>query len=183
MGRRARCFTSDMTKALVLACVPLAGCLTFSDFDLGRDVPEQMLLGSPVPAPLQSAFPFAMDLDLSEHLAKFETKRPLQVLLASLELTTTATSEPAGDHDDFGFITELHVFISSSTAGSTLPRVEIAHATKPGPVTTIEFAVDSTIDLKPYVSELAKVDAVGSGTAPSDDISFDGRGVVTVHPI
>jgi hypothetical protein len=171
-----------MTKALVLACIPLAGCLTFSDFDLGRPVPEQTLMGSPVPAPLQSAFPFAMDLDLSEHIAKFETKRQVQVMLASLELSVTETAQPAGDSDDFGFISELHVFISSTTEGSTLPRIEIAHAVAPGPVSTIEFTVDSTIDLKPYVSELAKVDAVGSGTVPSDDISFDGRGVVTVHP-
>ncbi len=172
-----------MTKALVLACVPLAGCLTFSDFDLGRDVPEQTIEGSPVPAPLQSAFPFAMDLDLSEHLAKFESKRQVQVMLASLALSTTESAQPAGDHDDFGFISELHVFIGSSTEGTTLPRVEIAHAVAPGPVTTIEFAVESTIDLKPYISEMAKVDAVGSGTVPSDDISFDGHGVVTVHPL
>ncbi len=172
-----------MTKAVVLACVPLAGCLTFSDFDLGRAVPEQTLMGSPVRAPLQSAFPFAMDLDLSEHLAKFDGRRPVQVLLASLELTVTATATPAGDVDDFGFIDELHVFISSSREGTALPRVEIAHAKHRGPVSTIPFAVEPTIDLKPYVSELAKVDAVVSGTVPSDDISFDGRGVVTVHPL
>lgn len=172
-----------MTKALVLACIPLAGCLTFSDFDLGRTVPEQTLMGSPVPAPLQSAFPFAMDLDLSEHIAKFESKRQVQVMLASLQLTVTPSSMPTGDSDNFGFIDELHVFISSSTEGSTLPRIEIAYAVEPGPVETIEFAVDSTLDLKPYVSEVAKVDAVGSGTVPSDDISFDGRGVVTVHPL
>ena len=171
-----------MTKVLLLACVPLAGCLTFSDFDLGRAVPEQTLMGSPVPAPLQSAFPFAMDLDLSEHIAKFETKRQVQVMLASLELSVTPSAMPAGDSDDFGFIDELHVFISSSTEGTALPRIEIAHATKPGAVPTIEFAVDSSIDLKPYISEMAKVDAVGSGMVPSDDISFDGRGVVTVHP-
>ena len=171
-----------MTKALLLACVPLAGCLTFSDFDLGRTVPEQTLMGSPVPAPLQSAFPFAMDLDLSEHIAKFETKRQVQVMLSSLELSVTQTAMPAGDSDSFGFIDELHVFIGSSTEGTALPRLEIAHATKPGAAPTIEFAVDSTIDLKPYISEMAKVDAVVSGTVPSDDISFDGRGVVTVHP-
>jgi hypothetical protein len=171
-----------MTKVLLLACVPLAGCLTFSDFDLGRTVPEQTLQGSPVPAPLQSAFPFAMDLDLSANIAKFETKRQVQVTLASLELSVTPSAMPAGDSDDFGFIDELHVFISSSTEGSELPRIEIAHATNPGAVPTIEFAVDSTIDLKPYISEMAKVDAVGRGTVPSDDISFDGRGVVTVHP-
>ncbi len=171
-----------MTKVLLLACVPLAGCLTFSDFDLGRAVPEQTLMGSPVPAPLQSAFPFAMDLDLSEYIAKFETKRQVQVRLASLELSVTPSAMPAGDSDDFGFIDDLHVFITSSTEGTMLPRIEIAHATKPGAVETIDFAVDSSIDLKPYISEMAKVDAIGSGMAPSDDISFDGRGVVTVHP-
>lgn len=171
-----------MTKALLLACVPLAGCLTFSDFDLARPVPEQTLMGSPVPAPLQSAFPFAMDLDLSEHIAKFETKRPVQVMLASLELSVTPSAMPSGDSDDFGFIDELQVFISSSTEGTTLPRIEIAYVTNPGAVPTIELAVDSTIDLKPYISEMAKVDAVGSGMVPNDDISFDGRGVVTVHP-
>ena len=171
-----------MTKVLLLACLPLAGCLTYSDFNLARAVPEQKLMGSPVHVPLQAAFPFAMDLDLSERIAKFETKRQVQVTLASLELSVTPTAMPAGDTDDFGFIDELHVFISSSTEGTTLPRIEIAHVRKPGAVPTIAFAVDSSIDLKPYISEKAKVDAIGIGTVPSDDISFDGRGVVTVHP-
>ncbi len=171
-----------MIKALVLACVPLAGCLTYSPFDLARDVPEQTLVGSPIPIPLQSAFPFAMDLNLSENIAKFETKRPIRVVLASLELTVTPSSMPAGDSDNFGFIDELDVFISSSTEGTQLPRVEIAHATKPGAVDVMTFEVDSTIDLRPYIGEMAKVDAIGRGMLPSDDVSFDGRGVVTVHP-
>lgn len=171
-----------MTKALVLACVPLAGCLTYSPFDLSRAVPEQMLAGSPIPIPLQSAFPFAMDLDLSEKIAKFETRRTIRVTLTSLELAITPSSMPAGDSDNFGFIDELHVFISSRTEGTQLPRVEIARATKPGAVDVMTFVVDETIDLRPYIGEMSKVDALGAGMVPSDDISFDGRGVVTVHP-
>jgi len=171
-----------MTKVLLLACVLLAGCLQFSDFDVGRDVPEQKLQGSPIPLPLQETFPFAMDLDLSEYISKFETEREVQVTLQSLELTVTPTSMPSGDSDNFGFIEELHVYIGSSTEGTTLPRVEIASAVNPGPVATINFTVDSTIDLKPYIAEMAAVDAKAKGTAPTDEISFEGRGVVTVHP-
>lgn len=171
-----------MTKALLLACAPLAGCLTYSDFDLGRDVPEQTLTGSPVAVPLDGAVPFSMDLDLSEKIAKFETQRMIRVTLTSLDLSITPSAMPSGDTDNFGFIDELRVFLSSSTQGTTLPRVEIARATKPGAVATMSFVVDQTIDLRPYISEMAKVDASATGTSPTDDISFDGRGVVTVHP-
>jgi len=164
-------------RVVLLASMPLAGCLTLSDFDLDRPVPEQALVGSTVRAPLPPAFPLALSLDLSTNLARYP--RGVEVKLDTLTLTITDAKRPAGDADDFAFVDTLRVYVT----GSTLPRVEIAHARQHGATQTLEFGVADDLDLAPYVREATKVDAVGSGTLPSDDISFDGRIVFRVHPM
>ena len=75
------------------------------------------------------------------------------------------------------------MFVKSSKDGSTLPRVEIASVTSPGKVTTMDFKVESSVDINPYVNEGSVVEAESKGTAPTDDVSYDGKAVFTVHPL
>ena len=43
--------------------------------------------------------------------------------------------------------------------------------------------IDGSVNLKPYVDEGTKVETNGSGTAPPDDVSYDGKSVFRVHPL
>ena len=173
-------YDRSMRTSLLLAV--LAGC-GVTDFDLTQPVPEQFVRGSGIPAPIASLFPIPLDLDLSAEIQKQTTGPIDSVTLSRLELEITDTDRPAGDTDTWDFVDEIHVFVRSSADGSTLPRVEIASATAPGAVTTLTFDVDSSVDLKPYVDEGSVVDSEASGTVPQDDVSYDGEGVFTVHPL
>lgn len=168
-----------MIRALVPTSALLAGCVTFSDFDVPRAVPEQMVIGSPMPVPLPAAFPLALSLDLSEALAQYPRTSQVEVRLTSFTLAVTPTARPAGDVDDFAFVDTLRVYAT----GSTLPRIELAHALAHGASSTLEFGVAAELDLAPYIREHAQVDAEGTGTLPADDVSFDGRVVFRVHPM
>ena len=104
--------------------------------------------------------------------------------LVSLSLTITKTDEPSGDTDDWSFVDHVDVYVESTKSGSTLPKVEIASVSSPpGAVQTIDFTVDPSVNLKPYIDEGSKVDSAGSGTAPADDVWYDGTGVFEVHPL
>lgn len=171
-------------RAFVPACVVVvvAGC-GITDFDLDQPVPEQRVPGSPIPGPLQALFPLPLDLDLTAKI-KEQTTGPIDsVNLSSLELNVTATARPAGDTDDWSFVQEIHVFVKSSQSGSSLPRVEIAHVVSPGAETRMTFLVESKVNLDPYVNEGSVIETTGSGNAPADDVTYDGKAVFTVHPL
>jgi hypothetical protein len=159
-----------------------AGC-GVADFDITQPVPEQMVQGSALPGPLASLFPIPVSLDLQSAIMKQTTSPVGTIELDSLSLTITKTDEPAGDSDDWSFLAQCDVYVESTGSGSTLPRVLIASATSPGAVQTVNFDVVAGVDLKPYVDEGGQVDSDGSGTAPPDDVSYDGSGVFTVHPL
>jgi len=159
-----------------------AGC-GVADFDIDQPIVEQRIQGSGLPAPLAALFPLPLDLDLAAKIKERETGPIDSVTLASLELTITATDRPSGDTDDWTFVDEIHVFVKSSMAGSALPRVEIATVTAPGGVTTMTFSCDESIDLNPYVNEGSVIESQGRGTIPTDNVSYDGKAVFTVHPL
>jgi hypothetical protein len=159
-----------------------AGC-SVTDFDITQPVFEQRVMGTPLPGPLATLFPLELDLDISQKIKAQETGPIDSVTLSSLELKITDTDRPAGDEDDWAFVEEVHVFVSSTKSGSTLPEVEIASASSPGAVTTFRFDVDGGVNLKPYIDEGSAVRSTASGTAPPDDVSFDGAAVFTVHPL
>ena len=169
-------------RALALVGLVLAGC-GITDFDIDQPLVEQRVPGSPLPGPLQALFPLPIDLDLSAKIKERTTGPIDSVNISSLELHITATAMSGGDKDDWAFVDEIHVFVKSSQSGSSLPRVEIAHVTKPGPVTTMTFVVESKVNLDPYVNEGSVIETTGSGTAPSDDVTYDGKAVFTVHPL
>lgn len=166
---------------LVISLLLCTGC-GIADFDISQPVPEQEVQGSPLPGPLATLFPIPLNLDLSSKIKAQDTGPIDSVTLSSLELAITPTDEPAGDSDDWSFVTSIDVFVSSSKSGTTLPKVKIAHVTSPGAVQTFSFELES-VNLKPYVDEGSVVDAESSGNAPADAVSYDGQGVFTVHPL
>ncbi len=165
-----------------LLLVVITGC-GITDFDISQPVPEQFVQGSSLPGPIAALFPIPLSLDLSAEIQKQTTGPIDSITLSSLELVITDTDQPASDSDDWSFVDEIHVFVRSSADGSSLPRVEIASAIAPGAVTTLKFTVDSEVDLKPYVDEGSVVDSEASGTVPPDDVSYEGEGVFTIHPL
>jgi hypothetical protein len=159
----------------------LMGC-SIVDFDIDQSVPEQRVPGTSIPGPLAALFPLPVSLDLESKIKARDTGPIDSVTLSSLALTITATDRPSGDADDWAFVEKVEVFVESTKQSSTLPRVKIASVAMPGAVQTLTFAVESSVNLKPYVDEGSQVNSVGSGTAPSDDVSYDGKAVFTVHP-
>ena len=105
------------------------------------------------------------------------------VTLKSLTLSITSTGVESGDTDDWSFVDEIHVFVKSNKSGTTLPRVEIANISNPGAVQTLTFTVDGDVDINPYVNEGSTVEGESSGTAPADEVTYDGKAVFTVHPL
>ncbi|MDB4962013.1 MAG: hypothetical protein JWP01_2012 [Myxococcales bacterium] len=167
---------------LILVTIVATGC-GIADFDVVQPIPEQQVQGSGIPAPLAVLFPLPLDLDLSAQIEKQTTGPIDSVTLTSLALTITDTAQPSGDTDDWSFVDEIRVFVKSSKAGTALPRVEIASTVAPGAVTTIDFTVNDDVNLQPYVSEGSVVESSGSGRIPTDNVSYDGTGVFTVHPL
>ena len=168
--------------AFVLACLPLAAC-GIADFDLDQSLPEQVVQGSPVPGPLAALFPLPLNLDLASQIKAHDTGPIDSVTLSSLTLNITKTDEPAGDSDDWSFVSQVDVYVESTKSGTTLPKVKIASVDAPGAVQTMTFTVDESVNLKPYVDEGSKVDSSGSGTVPPDDVSYDGASTFHVHPL
>jgi hypothetical protein len=166
---------------LVLAVV--ASACGVADFDVDQPVLEQQIQGSGIPAPLAALFPLPLNLDLEAKIKAHDTGPIDSVTLSSLALTITATSEPAGDTDDWSFVDHVDVFVESTKTGTTLPKVKIASVNAPGAVRTMTFVVEGGVNLKPYIDEGSKVDSSGSGTVPVDDVSYDGKAVFTVHPL
>jgi len=168
-----------------IACVILvaaSGC-GIADFDVDQPVVEQRIQGSGIPAPLAALFPLPLSLDLESKIKAHDTGPIGRITLSSLELDITKTSEPAGDSDDWAFVTHVDVFVSSTKSGTTLPKVKIASVDQPGAVRAMTFTVEGGVDLKPYIDEGSQVDSSGSGTVPSDDVTYDGKAVFTVHPL
>ena len=66
---------------------------------------------------------------------------------------------------------------------AVLPGVTVASVCAPDAVTTMRFTVHDNVDVKPYVDEGSIVDSTGKGTVPTDNVSYDGKAVFTVHPL
>jgi len=173
-----------MTGTAWLACVAtfVVGC-GIADFDVSQDIPEQHVPGSSIPGPLAALFPLPIDLDISSKITARNTGPIDSVTLSSLAMTITATDKPSGDTDDWSFVNHVDVFVQSTKSGTTLPRVKIAMVSNPGAVQTMEFEVDGGVNLKPYVEEGSQIDTAASATAPTDDVSYAGHSVFTVHPL
>lgn len=160
----------------------LAGCLAtaagcgIADFDVEQPIPAQTIQGSGIPTPLAALFPLPLTLDLESQIRAKETGPIDSVTLSSLTLNITSSG------GDWSFVTRIDVSVESTRSGTTLPKVRIASVASPGAVRTLTFDVEGGVNLKPYVDEGSKVESSGTGTQPTQDVSFDGKGVFTVHP-
>ncbi len=183
MGPRQRVTYSLDVRTLVLAtCLAATGC-SIADFDIDQPVLEQRITGSPLPGPLAMLFPLPLSIDIAAKIKEMETGPIDSVTIKSLSLTITPAGVASGDTDDWSFVDEIRVFVSSNMSGTTLPRVEIAHVTNPGAVQTMQFVVESSVDINPYVNEGSTVEGESTGTVPQDDVTYDGLAVFTVHPL
>ena len=167
----------------LLVLVGLAAGCGVADFDITQPIPEQQVAGSPIPGPLAMLFPLPLSFDISAKIKAMTTGPIGSVTLTSLELDLTATAQPSGDTDDWSFVDEVDVFVSSSKSGTTLPKVKIAHVTSPGAVKKMTFVVETGVNLDPYVNEGSVVDSTSAGRVPPDDVSYNGNAVFTVHPL
>jgi hypothetical protein len=153
----------------------LASC-GIADFDVDQPVPQQTIQGSGLPAPLAAIFPLPLSLDLNSKIKAQETGPIDGVTLSSLTLQIRSSG-------DWSFVTSVDVSVASSKSGTTLPKVKIASVSSPGAVQTLNFKVEGGVNLKPYIDEGSVVDSSGVGTQPTQDVTFDGKGVFTVHPL
>lgn len=166
-----------MLRALVPCLgIATAGC-GVADFDVEQPVPSQTIQGSGLPAPLAAIFPLPLNLDISSQIKAKDTGPIDGVTLSSLTLDITSSG------GDWSFVTSIDVSVSSTRSGSALPSVKIASVASPGAVRTLSFHVEGGVNLKPYIDEGSRVDSTGMGTQPTQDVTFDGKGVLTVHPL
>ena len=157
----------------------VAGC-GITDFDIDQPVPPQSIQGSPLPGPLAALFPLPLSLDLSSQIKAMDTGPIGSVTLSSLALTITS---PTDGTQDWSFVQSVDVFVESTKSGTALPKVKIASVASPGAVSTMAFTVVDGVDLDPYINEGSQVDSTGMGDAPMHDMTYDGTGVFTVHPL
>ena len=161
--------------SLLTSCDPL-------DFSINQAIPEQMIQGSPVPAVLSGVFAIPLNVNINSQIVAQDTGAIQSVTIDDIELDITKTDEPAGDTDDWSFITHVEVTLKSTKAGTTLPVVTIA--TVDGNTTQkLIFNVDTSINVKPYIDEGGEIDASGTGMQPPDAVSYDGTASFTVHPL
>jgi Tfp pilus assembly protein PilW len=154
----------------------IGGC-GIADFDIEQPVAAQTIQGSGIPAPLAAIFPLPLNLDLDSKIKAKDTGPIDGVTLSSLTLHITSSG------GDWSFVTRIDVSVESTKAGTTLQKVKIASVSSPGAVQTLTFDVEHGVNLKPYIDEGSQVDSSGSGTQPTQDVTFDGKGVFTVHPL
>lgn len=172
----ARSCASFVLLALPVVSACDGGILRFR---VHESIDEQLVEGSPLATFVPVDIP--IDVDLAAETQARNTGPASHVFLRSLTLDITDTAEPAGDSDDFDFLTRVEIFAESTRAGSTLPRVRVAYLESvPRGVDHLSFDRDD-VDLLPYVEEGARLTSEANGTVPPDDTTFDGDVAFTVH--
>jgi len=169
---------------IVLAAVVLtpSGCKKLTEFDVGKKIPEQRVEGNPVAGLLDGFFEIPMNVDLETETDKRGTGPAKAVRLSSLKLSITETAESGGERDDFDFLDAADVFVESRKEGSELPREKVAEIRDvPQGARELDFTTFEDVNLKPSVEQGARLTAQGEGSAPSDDVTFDGKAVLTVE--
>ena len=166
-----------MARSLAMWLVATATGCGIADFDIDQPVQAQTIQGSGIPAPLAAIFPLPLNLDLESKIKAKDTGPIDSVTLSSLTLHITSSG------GDWSFVTSIDVFVESTRSATTLPKVKIASVSSPGATQTLTFNVEHGVNLKPYIDEGSQVDSSGTGTQPTQNVSFDGQGVFTVHPL
>jgi len=166
-----------MARSLAMCLVATATGCGIADFDIDQPIQAQTIQGSGIPAPLAAIFPLPLNLDLESKIKAKDTGPIDSVTLSSLTLHITSSG------GDWSFVTSIDVSVESTRSATTLPKVKIASVSSPGATQTLTFNVEHGVNLKPYIDEGSQVDSSGTGTQPTQNVSFDGHGVFTVHPL
>lgn len=136
----------------------------------GYDIAEQRVPGDP----LGGLLTMPIDVNIDTESSGRDTGPADSVYLESFTLRITPTAEGPDDTDDFDFVDSIEVYIVGRE-GSSLPRVRIASiGNVPAGARTLSLQLDAQ-ELLPYFQEGARIEADGTGTAPPDDVTFDGN--------
>jgi hypothetical protein len=167
---------STLFVSLSLLVLPATGCGVLS-FDVSQDIAPQTIQGSPLGSLLPaSLFSVPVNIDVSSETAAHGTGVARSATLSSLTLTVTS---PAGG--TFDFVSSIAISISSS-ADPSLPEQQIAKLDPVPGTTTISIPPSPPgVNLLPYIKAGATVKATASGHLPSQDVTFKGTVVVTIH--
>jgi hypothetical protein len=166
-----------------LLMMTAVACASALDFDVSQAVPEQIVSGSPLPAVLSGLFAFPLQVDIQSQIAAHKTGPISEITLSGLVLDITATKQPAGDTDDWSFLTHADLFVASTKDGTTLAKVKVATVDAPGKVQQLIFVPVAGVNLLPYVNEGAQLTAETTGSLPPDDTSFAGTATFRIRPL
>lgn len=170
-----------ISLALTLAALTLAACGGtggLGSFNITEESQESIVEGRGGGIldmlPFDNFFPpLQLDFDLQSELNARDAGPAQAIYLERLRVVTTPTEQPAGDTDNFDFVEEVTVFVESNKSSSTLQKVKIAEIKMvPQSTTTMEFKVDSSVNLKPYVEEGIRLTTQGKGEQPQDNVSL-----------
>lgn len=164
----------------------LSGCGGHTEFDLTQNILEQRIPGGAgggalttfLPAPI--TFGFNVDQEAKSRKAQGPTQ---SVTLNVMQFQITTTGTPAGGYSSFEFLNSVTIYLESTRANSSLPRIPIA--TLPaGAGRTLSIALGTQPDnMLPYVTEGARLTSSATGTVPSHDITFVGQFSVHVRAL
>ncbi|HEV8322643.1 MAG TPA: hypothetical protein VG389_13585 [Myxococcota bacterium] len=182
-GRWERCW------ALVLGAVAAgmlgSGCQKGVHFDVSDDIPPTNVDGDPLlnqageVLPVVPLGPFAFSFDLEAELQAHNAGPAQEINLTEMNIAVT---DGLGDNDDdLAWLSEVHVFVESTMAGTELPRTEIAARSDfPDGFASLPLNVNEEIDLLPYVEEGMMITSEADGIVPPDDVQVGGDLTVTI---
>lgn len=176
------CRNFTVASLLLVALPFMSGCGVL-DFEIQRDIPEQRIEGNIVSQLLDGIFenPIRMNVDIQQETEARDTGPAQSAAMRSIVLRITDTAAQGNDSDDFDFLESVTLYIESSKDGSTLPREKLAElSTVPTDATTLDIPTFEEVDLLPYANEGAIITSEATGSAPPDDVTFDGSYVIFV---
>ncbi len=110
-----------------------------------------------------------LEVDLEQELEEQDASGARAVYLRELYFETTEDTE----QDNFDFIDEITITISSRDSDSELPTQALAWQDDiPAGESRLHLEVDDDLDLKPYAEEGLRLRTEASGSSPKEDVVF-----------
>jgi hypothetical protein len=156
---------------VLLLATSLLGC-GLVKFDVSQDIPEQTVPGNPLAGLLPPAL-FAIPLDIDVQSSAKARGAGAATSASIKSLSFTIKTPPS---ETFAFLDSITIKISAPGR----PEVEVASLSPVPHEGTIQMKPTPGINLLPYLEAGPTMTAVASGHAPSQDITFNGKLVITV---
>jgi hypothetical protein len=168
-------------RAFAFVGLLCAGCGVL-DFDVTQNIPAQMIPGNPAASMLPAS---VLPGTLSFTFDVAQQQKQHGVTIDSVHMKAFSLDiDPSSATQNFDWLGSLQIEIASAKAGSTLPRVVIAmQATVPKGVTHVDFTVDGSVNLLPYINEGTAITTSGSGRPTANGVTITGKLVVKVSPV